>query len=231
MFSFSREISYMVVSPVHVSMCHTQVYLKHISWNSHSELTLKNAFQLPEITRNRNKHLNVQICSENDSKHCYFDVTVLLDVESTKWLAPQRCCHVAMSYFQSFSLFLALPGWDTCRMQICHPCIQIIMAWLMSCVTSSRLFTWLTIQLESRKHPIWGRKSKGHHTSGQYPSNPSCVIILVYLATPKQSMFNHIIRKEDLGYEFTLCLTSKTSWKKELQLGSWLNLSLQSTET
>lgn len=27
-----------------------------------------------------------------------------------------------MSYFQSFLHFPALPGWDMCRMQICHPC-------------------------------------------------------------------------------------------------------------
>lgn len=94
--------------------------------------------------------------------------------------------------------------------RICTECrfvihaIQIIMAWLISCVISSSLFTWLTIQLESRKCSIWGRKSKGHHTSGQYRSYPSSVIILIYLATPKQSMFNHTLRKEGQGCEFTL---------------------------
>lgn len=34
----------------------------------------------------------------------------------------QRCSHVAMSYFQPFFYFLALPGWDMCKKQICHPC-------------------------------------------------------------------------------------------------------------
>lgn len=74
----------MVVSPARFYVPYTglsQAYIMKLSLRINS----KNASQLPEITRNRNKHPNVQICSENAGKHCYFDVTVLLvDVESTK---------------------------------------------------------------------------------------------------------------------------------------------------
>lgn len=78
--------------------------------------------------------------------------------------------------------------------------IQIIMACLVSGVTSLSLFTWLIPQLGSRKRSIWGRKSKGCHAWGQYLSHSSnVVIILIYQATPKQSTFNYTLRWEDQG--------------------------------
>lgn len=61
----------------------------------------------------------------------------------------------------------------------------------------------------------WGRKSEGCHTSGQYPSYQSSVVILNYLATPKHSMSNHPIRKED-GLWVYPGVTFQASCDKEL---------------
>lgn len=61
----------------------------------------------------------------------------------------------------------------------------------------------------------WGRKSEGCHTSGQYPSYQSSVVILNYPATPKHSMSNHPIRKED-GLWVYPGVTFQASCDKEL---------------
>lgn len=50
-----------------------------------------------------------------------------------------------------------------------------------------------------------GEEVRGCHTSGQYPSYQSSVVILNYAATPKQSMFNHPIRKEDGAVSLLWC--------------------------
>lgn len=110
---------------------------------------------------------------------------------------------LATCYFQLGLNVPALPGWEACRKQIYHPFHPIIMACLVFCVTSLSLYMTHP-SAESRKCSIWGRKSKGCHAWGQSPSYPSSVvIILMYQATPKHSTFNHTLRREDQGCEFT----------------------------
>lgn len=72
----------MIVSLPHFYVPHIGLSQAHIM-NLSLRINFKTASQLPEITRNRNKHRNVQICSETAGKHSYFDMTVW-DVESTK---------------------------------------------------------------------------------------------------------------------------------------------------
>lgn len=58
-----------------------------------------------------------------------------------------------MSYFQPSVHFLVLPGCDMCtQKQFVIHATQLIMAWVISCVTSVlKLFAWLIIQMGSRK--------------------------------------------------------------------------------
>jgi len=133
-----------------------------------------------------------------------------------------------MSYFQPFLHFLALPGWDTRRFVI-HT-IQIIRAWPISCVTSSSLFTWLTIQLESRKCSVWGRKSKGRHASGQHCSYSHSVLFSSTRQHPNTACFITPTERKIRARSLCSCLTSETSCDQELQpkgcstdpLPSWL---------
>ena len=78
---------------------------------------------------------------------------------------------------------------------------------MISCVTSSSALHDSSFRWEAGSAPLGagrGEEVRGCHTSGQYPSYQSSLVILNYPATPKQSMFNHPIRKEDRGCEFTL---------------------------
>lgn len=120
-----------------------------------------------------------------------------------------------MSYFQPFLYFLALPGWDMSRFVI-HT-IQIIRAWPISCVTSSSLFTWLIIQLESRKCSIWGRKSKGRHASGQHHSYSNSILFSSTRQRPNRACFITPTERKIRAVNLHSCLTSEASCDQELQ--------------
>ena len=64
----------------------------------------------------------------------------------------------------------------------------------------------------------WGRKSEGCHTSGQYPSYQSSVVILNYLATPKHSMSNHPIRREDGAVSLPWCHIWGIMWQRAINI-------------
>lgn len=121
-----------------------------------------------------------------------------------------------------FPALLALPGstWMRyARMKaICHPCHS-------NNYGLSGLLCHILRALHMTHHPAGkqemlhlGEEVKGCHTSGQYPSYPSRVVILIHQATPKQGMFNHSFGEEDQAVSLHYCLTSETpSCDKERQ--------------
>lgn len=217
--------------PYHVFLCDIRrsvsgIYIMKLS----ARINSKNASQLPEITSSRNKHQNVS-----------FAVQMWVNIATLTWpfgmlkALALKMLPCSTSCFQSFLPFRALPGWDTRRMQICHPCHSnnYSLTEVLCHILTSVHMTHHSAGKQEVLHS--GRKSKGRHTSGHYPSCPSSVVIRVYLTTPKQNTFGHTIRKEDQGYEFSLHLTSWTPWEKELQpracytlpIPSWPHLSPQ----
>ena len=122
-----------------------------------------------------------------------------------------------MSYFQPSVHFLVLPGRDMCtQKQFVIHATQLIMAWVISCVMSSSALHDSSFRWEAGSAPLGvgrGEEVRGCHTSGQYPSYQSSVVILNYAATPKQSMFNHPIRKEDGAVSLLWCHIGDIMWQ------------------